>query len=322
MDTPIEAKNTPRDFFLYLFATAAIYFIAINTTVLLWQYINYFFPDPVHYGYFGGFSGAMRFSLAALIIVFPAYIWVMRFLGRDIDKNPEKKNLWIRRWLIYITLFISAAVVIGDLVSLLYTFLGGDLAIRFSLKALAVLLVAGAVFWYYLFNLKREPGTKAKARRNIIWVVCIFMAAVVIGAFFIIGSPQTNRLKNFDLRRVSDLQSIQWQIISYWQQKQFLPATLADLEDPLSGFVVPKDPQTSESYEYNPSKEDLAFELCATFALESANQISNNTPRVITPAPFDGEFETPAYWEHKAGRTCFSRTIDPDRYPPFSKPIR
>jgi hypothetical protein len=27
-------------------------------------------------------------------------------------------------------------------------------------------------------------------------------------------------------------------------------------------------------------------------------------------------------WQHEAGATCFTRTIDPERYPVFEKPLQ
>ena len=97
----LEAKKaSPKDFFLYLFATGAIYYISIQVIVLLWQYINHFFPDALDYAYYGdGLSNAMRVAVASLIIVFPAYLWIMFFLGKDIDRNPWKRDMGVRRWL-------------------------------------------------------------------------------------------------------------------------------------------------------------------------------------------------------------------------------
>jgi len=45
----------------------------------------------------------------------------------------------------------AALVVIGDLVALVYNFMGGDLTARFVLKVGAILVVAGAVFGYYRY---------------------------------------------------------------------------------------------------------------------------------------------------------------------------
>jgi hypothetical protein len=64
--------------------------------------------------------------------------------------------LWIRKWLIYFTLFAAALIIIGDLVTLLNRFLEGELTVRFLLKVLAVFFVAGSVFYYYLWDLRKH----------------------------------------------------------------------------------------------------------------------------------------------------------------------
>ncbi|MDP2629383.1 MAG: DUF5671 domain-containing protein [Candidatus Harrisonbacteria bacterium] len=304
-------KNTPRDFFLYLFATGALYFIAVTIIALLWQYVNYFFPDPAFYQ--GGISSGMRFAIATLIVVFPIYIGVMRFLSKDIDRNPEKKNLAIRKWLTYVTLFVAAVTIIVDLVSLVFSFLGGELALQFTLKALSVLIVAGSVFWYYLYNLKREPGTDVEKRKLIMWLTIILVTALVIGAFFVVGSPETNRLRRLDQQRVSDLQSIQWRVLDYWQTREQMPKGLEALEDDFSGFSVPTDPGTGhQPYEYLLG-EGLSFQLCANF--DSAS-LEGEQGKAIEP--FFG-LRGEGNWTHEAGRFCFERIIDPAQYPPLKR---
>jgi hypothetical protein len=54
------------------------------------------------------------------------------------------------------TLFIAAGILIGDLISLLYSFLGGELTLRFILKSLVVGTIAGTLFMYYLGGLRQE----------------------------------------------------------------------------------------------------------------------------------------------------------------------
>jgi uncharacterized protein (UPF0333 family) len=44
----------------------------------------------------------------------------------------------------------------GDLITFLAFFLRGDLTVRFVLKVLTVLVIAGGIFLYYLASLK--PG--------------------------------------------------------------------------------------------------------------------------------------------------------------------
>jgi len=304
-----KVNNLPRDFFLYLFATGSLYFIAVTTIALLWQYINYFFPDESLYQ--GGITTGMRFAIATLVILFPVYIFVMRFLSKDIDRHPDKKDLWVRRWLVYITLFIAAVTMVVDLVSLVFSFLGGELALRFGLKALAVLIVAVAVFVYYLYNLRRKPGTDVGRRKLIMWITIIVVAALVFGAFFIVGSPETNRTRKFDEQRLNDLQAIQWQVLDYYQTRGELPAELGMIEDDFDYFTLPQDPDTGEAYGYE-IVGDLNFNLCANFSLALDATTSGTGRDFVTPAY---GFKGAGSWEHEAGMQCFERTIDPEQYP-------
>jgi len=265
----------------------------------------------------------MRSALAALVIVFPVFFWVSWFLKKDIAKFPEKKELKIRKWLLYLTLFVAALVIIGDLVTLVRNFLEGELSQRFVLKVIAILFIAGSVFLHYLSELK-EDVQKLKWVPKFDWVVITVVLAGIVGGFFMAGTPQSQRLIRLDERRVSDLQSIQWQIINYWQRKEILPSRLSDLNDPLGGFVVPKEQATGESYDYYVLGE-LTFQLCAVFDTVSEENSANYTgkPIPVVTSP-DGRAypESQNVWWHGQGSVCFERTIDPDLYPPLKDNIK
>ena len=49
-----------------------------------------------------------------------------------------------------------ATVLVGDVTSLIYNLLGGEITARFLLKVLVVAFIAGSVFWYYLTDIRRE----------------------------------------------------------------------------------------------------------------------------------------------------------------------
>jgi len=51
---------------------------------------------------------------------------------------------------------IAAGVLIGDLITILSSLLGGELTMRFLLKALVVFGIAGSIFGYYLSDLQKE----------------------------------------------------------------------------------------------------------------------------------------------------------------------
>ena len=147
---------SPREAFLYLVLFVTLYLSAYHLGSLLFDFINRTFPDAVNPGNARYFAQSMRWSVASLVIAFPVFLFVARYLGKDLARNPVKRLSAVRRWLTYLTLFVAATVLIGDLITLVYNLLGGELSVRFVLKVLVVGLIAGAIFGYYLRDLRRE----------------------------------------------------------------------------------------------------------------------------------------------------------------------
>ena len=170
-------KTYPRDVFMYLLNTITLYISASSFLSLVFDYINFAFPDKLNPYYDPGSS--IRWTLSLFIIIFGVFLWTSRFIERDLAGNPYKNDLKIRRWLIYLTIFLAALLIIGDLVALIYNFLGGDLTMPFILKIISVLIIGGVVFWYYLYDLKKNPG-EFSPRAKIIILGSIFAALAVI----------------------------------------------------------------------------------------------------------------------------------------------
>ena len=148
---------SPREAFLYLVLFATLYLSAWHLGSLLFDLINAAIPDPADSAYADGMRDhSMRFSVASLVIAFPIYLFVARLLSRELAANPVKRLSAVRRWLTYLTLFLAVTVLVCDLIALVYNLLGGDLTLRFVLKVLVVGAIAGAVFGFYLSDLRRE----------------------------------------------------------------------------------------------------------------------------------------------------------------------
>ncbi len=289
---------------MHLLNTITLYISAFSFLNLVFDYINFAFPDKLNPYYDPGSS--IRWTLSLFIIIFGVFVWTSRFIEKDLVNNPAKNELKIRRWLIYLTVFLAALLLIGDLVALIYNFMNGDLTAPFILKVLSVLALGGVVFWYYIYDLKKIPGDFSPKARFVIWGSIIAALAVIVYGFYIAGSPFKQRQVRFDSQRVSDLQTIQSQTVYYWQQKGKLPQSLGDLVDSISGFTPPADPDTNQSYEYK-TTGNLSFELCADFSLPS-DESKTYAQRYAIPA---GSKDN---WEHSAGHVCFSRSIDPELY--------
>ncbi len=311
----MQTKVTPKDFFLWFGAMVALYGSVISLITLLFQYIDYAFPDPLEYNYYvEPYSSGIRFAMASLIVLVPLALVLMRYLRNDMAAVPEKKELWVRRWALVLTVFVGGAAVIIDLITLVNYFLGGDLTTRFLLKVVVVLGIAGGVFLHFLADIRGYWVENPARAKMVGYAAGLLVLLSIIAGFFIMGSPSQVRLYRFDDQKVSDLQSIQWQIVNFWQQKEVFPKSLADLEDPISGFVVPKDTQTGESYVFTLG-EGMTFNLCATFNAESQGPVQRST---YESYPVNGSNES---WQHGVGEQCFERSIDPDRYPPYNKGV-
>jgi hypothetical protein len=287
-----------------IFSVGALYVCVGSFLALVFEYINLALPDQLDYGY--GASGAIRWSMAMLIVVYPAFVFISKMLFNDYAKNPENRELKIRKWLVYFTLFAAALAIGGDLIALIYNFLEGNLDSRFLLKILTIFVVAGAVFYFYLKDLHDELSLNN--RRVFVWGTSLIVLVTVGAGFFTTGSPFVARMQRFDERRINDLQIIQNEIISYWQRKNKLPTTLLDLKNDISGFRAPVDPKTKGDYLYK-AKTNLSFDLCANFELEAE---SLEFTRYKMAMPYGGTFEQ--NWDHGTGEVCFERAIDPELY--------
>lgn len=329
----MNTKTTPKDFFLHLGATIALYVAAGALINLAFTVINYYFPDALA-GYFYG--NAVAWPISMLIVLVPILYVLEWLINRDIKKIAEKADLWIRKWRVYLTLFLVVILIGGDLITLINTYLNGEISARLIWKVIIVLVIAGTIGKYYFYSLYQSFKWSRYARRIMPWFGIVLVLAAIVVGFIAVGSPAKQRALRFDSQRVNDLSTIQWQVINYWQTKEKLPVALSDLNDTLSGFIVPIDPETKAAYEYSVKAVSgtktvsggLSFELCAMFSRESQDTKGRGAyGGGAYPVAYDMSYPSPAgglsdVWSHASGRVCFDRTIDPDKYPIIPKPVK
>lgn len=333
-----ESKFNIGFFFLSLGVLVSLITCVTSFLNLVFETLNKRFPDVLNASYEYGYSTyqyeGIRMALATLIIFFPVLLVVSYFWRKMGTGTIGYWSEIVKKWLIYIVLFLSSVVAIVDLVTLVKYFISGEVTTRFVLKVLTVLVVVGLASYYFISILRAKGEFDRKF--SILWgsISGVLVLGAVVWSFTIMGSPMEQRKLRLDDRRVGDLQNIQYQVINYWQQKEALPKDLEALKNPLTGATLPVPPEfeKGEVYEYN-VKSKMTFELCATFALPMPQGWQEYGGKVIPypmmnygedmavsyPYPGGGTNES---WDHEAGRTCFERTIDPDIYPPFEQPVR
>jgi hypothetical protein len=159
---PLPAGTT-RDAFMYIIVLATMVLCAYQFGSLLFEIIDRLVPDAMDArGYSPPGNAAIRWSVSTLIVAFPVFVFMSRLVNRSASLDPTKRASRIRRRLTYIVLFVACCVLIGDLTTLVYYFLGGEVTLRFLLKILTVAAIAGAVFLHYFWELRaaeEEPET-------------------------------------------------------------------------------------------------------------------------------------------------------------------
>lgn len=144
-----------REAFLYLVLFSTLYLSAFNLGALLFDLINLALPDPAAPATaVATIRQDMRWSISFLLVAFPIFFYVAWLTGLETRLDPSKRASKVRRWLTYLTLFVAAGVLVGDVTGLVHGLLDGEMTARFMLKASTVALIAGAVFRYYLRDLQ------------------------------------------------------------------------------------------------------------------------------------------------------------------------
>lgn len=297
-----------RQAFLYLVLFLALYLASFHAGSLLFAFIERAFPDPVadRFRAFGQLS-EIRSATAAMLVTLPVFLLLHRHLERVLERSPRHRESRIRKWLTYLTLFVAAGCVVGDLIAVVSNLLSGELTVRFLLKALVVLGLSGAAFGYYLGVLRRDDAIaegratvlKPRGVRAFEWVAVAAMIAVGLAGVVVAGSPGDARARRLDQQRLSNLQALATTVELWFQDNGSLPASLEALASGSMGRVDRMDPESAEPYEYRILTE-RSYELCAVFLQPTSDEPSEPWLEAR------GEF-----WRHGAGRHCFTNEVRP-----------
>lgn len=335
-----DQKTKALDVFVYLGIGISLVVSITNLLQIVFRAIEQRWKDILDLSIsLDVYSSDVRMAIASLVVMYPIYLGLSWYVSKDIAKFLYKRDLKIRKVMIYIILFVSICTLIGTLVSVIYTYLGGELSVRFALKALAVFVVALSVFGYYLYSMRRDYTKKTNVSFVASVLVTLAVVFSLVWSIMIIGTPSEMRAKRIDSNRLSDLSSLQMQIFNRFQATDKLPLTLSELNDAFQGYSVPVDPATGDVYKYKiieqpvvrmnytTNKKELVssavFEICASFDTErESNTVgvvgvksvptAGDAPYAVSNYYYEGD--TSPFWNHGVGETCFKRVITSDMY--------
>jgi hypothetical protein len=147
-----------RDAFLYLLLFTALFLSAFNVGSILFELIEKAVPDPAGSRFS---ASSLRWSVAFVVVAFPLYLFLTVRQGRELRRDPARRASKVRKWLTYLTLFVAAGFLVGDLVALVFNLLEGELTLRFLLKVAVVAAIAGTAGGWYLRDLRRDEEAEA-----------------------------------------------------------------------------------------------------------------------------------------------------------------
>jgi len=302
-------QSISKEFFLHLGLIATLYTTITSLIVFTFAVINIQFPDALNSFNISSIREQMAFSLSLLIVTFPIFVVLSKKIYKDLDKFVENRELWIRKWFLSLTLFLLILMFAITIITLIYTFLSGEISTRFSLKVLTILSISGFTCWYYLKDYQGYFFKKDKLRKKIVNIVIVIVSGVIISGLSFAGSPGEIRNIKLDEQRINDLMAMQSEITNYWQNNGTLPGSIDDIANPLSYYSLPVDPETDSNYVYNVIS-NMKFQLCAEFAT------STTSSGLIEERQIDrysyNSYINKEYWEHDSGTHCFDREIDPN----------
>jgi hypothetical protein len=151
-----------RDAFLYVVMFVTLVLTAYHLGSLLFELIERVLPDPSDGPPYQSALQAVRWSVSSLIVAFPLFMFVSWLIAGEIRRDPIKRASQMRRRFTYVTLFGASMVLLGAVTTVIYSFLGGEMTLRFALKVLTVGVIAGTIFGYYRIELRgdeQEPET-------------------------------------------------------------------------------------------------------------------------------------------------------------------
>ncbi|MFA5131798.1 MAG: DUF5671 domain-containing protein [Candidatus Paceibacterota bacterium] len=336
-----ETKTKALDVFMYLGIGITLVVSVYNLLQIVFTAIDRKFADVLNAStYVDMYNSDVRFAISALVVMYPIYLLLSWYVAKDIAKFLYKRDLTVRKVMIYTTIFVTVCTLIGTLISIIYTYLGGELSVRFAYKALAVFVLSAGVFGYYFYSVRRDYAKKSLVPMLMTIIATVVVIASLVWSISIVGTPSEMRAKRLDSTRLSDISSVQQQVLNRFQNTDKLPVTLSELNNAFQGYAVPVDPVTKTEYGYKviqqptmkvnyaTNKKEMAtnaiFELCATF--ETVRDVTGQggvsySKGVASPMDasflvsnmyYDGDM-TP-FWNHGVGETCFKRIITPDMY--------
>lgn len=284
----MQKKIHPAQYaFYYLTSFFSLGLVSIGIGILLFQIINFYFPDtnldfydPMYH------LQGIKMGIAFLVVSSPLFFVISVIIYKSIQQKKLSVESNLRKWLIYIALFFTTIVAVIDLIVVLFGFLDGEITARFLLKAFVIFSLSGAIFFYF-FQQSQIAEKKRPFQNQKIWAIIFWCFVLIpfVWSLFFLESPQKTGERKADHHFAFSLDSLTHEISEYYREEERLPKTLEDAYR--YNYREQEDIEREVGYVIIGEK---SFELCAEFLIDTSSYRNSFTP----------------YHIHTKGKNCFS----------------
>ena len=298
MDQPTAVaaprSNAAKFVFFYLIHLVSLGFMTVSFGIILFQIINKNIADVIT-AYSGSYDeNALKFAISALLVSTPIFYVISSFIQKSLFKGELKKDSGIRRWLTYLILFVSFCIFIGWLIAFVNNFLNGELTMKFILKTLSVLVIAAAVFGFYLYDIRRAAVENVKDKVLKIFFIAALSVTVIVfvASFFVAESPAQARDRKLDEEVINNFYNIDLALTNIIAKRQKLPADFAAMQADCTYLTADnlKDSQTGQAFVYNVTgRQPIKFALILGLLI----LVKDNNPQARITRPPSAQMHLP-----------------------------
>lgn len=159
----IASKNPSShsmwDAFEHILLFISLYVFVTSLALLIHYLVDKWvprFPGSRYLSYSSVGNTVLRGYLSAILVSYPLFVFFFLRITKRTFKNPELRKIKPRKTLIYLTLIITFIVSLINIISIVYSFLGGNVTGNFLAHFFVTFLISGIIFAYYLFQVRED----------------------------------------------------------------------------------------------------------------------------------------------------------------------
>jgi len=301
----ILGNHTAKFTFFYLISLITLVAASLSICTIIFQIINKTIIDILDNWQGRYFPEALKNGISTLFISAPIYFFIMSRIYKNLQSGLLDRNSQLRKWLTYLVLLISGIAFFSWLIGIMNSFLDGELTLKFILKAITALGIAGLIFSFYFYDIKRDDFSNKEDKITKFYFLfsIILVIIVFVSSLFFVESPRQARNRRIDEKTLERFTNIGYAINDYYEKNKNLPF---DLDVLINNTNLDEknleNISTKKRFDYHILGKNK-YELCADFLISNKDDnLGKNIDYFIDTETFFDEM-------HDVGYQCLDKKI-------------